>query len=164
MGNDPIDQFTSGFDGPVLLVTTSADGERAGCLVGFATQCSIDPVRFLVCLSRTNRTFRVAAKAELLGVHVLERDDPGQLALARLFGENTGDEMDKFARCAWEEDTGGVPLLLDAPRRMVGRVLDRMELGDHTGYLVEPLHVQAKGRNAPLGLTRVLHLEAGHPA
>ena len=25
--------------------------ERTGCLVGFRTQCSIDPVRFLVCLS-----------------------------------------------------------------------------------------------------------------
>ncbi len=164
MGNDPIAQFVSGFDGPVLLVTTAAGGERAGCLVGFATQCSIDPVRFLVCLSRTNRTFRVAARAELLGVHVLERCDAGQLALARLFGENTGDEVDKFARCAWEEVSGGVPLLLDAPRRMVGRVLDRRELGDHTGYLLEPVRVWVDGRDAPLGLTQVMHLEAGHPA
>jgi flavin reductase (DIM6/NTAB) family NADH-FMN oxidoreductase RutF len=36
-------------DYPMLVVTAAAAGERAGCLVGFATQASIDPARFLVC-------------------------------------------------------------------------------------------------------------------
>src|SRR4051794_41781759 len=46
-------------DYPMFIVTVAAGGERAGCLVGFATQCSINPPRFLVCLSDKNRTFRV---------------------------------------------------------------------------------------------------------
>jgi flavin reductase (DIM6/NTAB) family NADH-FMN oxidoreductase RutF len=164
MGNTRTEEFTSGFDGPVLLVTAAARGERSGCLVGFATQCSMHPARFLVCLSRTNHTFRVAAEAEQLGVHVLARDDPGQLARARLFGERTGDTTDKFARCAWKQGAGGVPLLLDAPRRMIGRIVDRLELGDHTGYLLEPVHVEADGSIAPLGLAGVRGLRAGHSA
>ena len=38
-------------DYPMFIVTVCAGGERAGCLIGFATQASIDPSRFLVCLS-----------------------------------------------------------------------------------------------------------------
>ena len=41
--------LTSALDYPMFIVTVAPDGGRAGCLVGFATQCSIDPVRFLVC-------------------------------------------------------------------------------------------------------------------
>ena len=67
----------------MLIVTAEVDGERAGCLVGFATQCSIQPPRFLVCLSRRNHTFRVAIRADTLTVHVV---GPGDRALAARFG------------------------------------------------------------------------------
>ena len=43
--------LASELDYPMFVVTTAAGGAPAGCLVGFATQCSIDPPRFLVCLS-----------------------------------------------------------------------------------------------------------------
>src|SRR5919106_332536 len=92
----------------MFIVTVAAGGERAGCLVGFATQCSIDPPRFLICLSDKNRTFRVARDADLLIVHLVpqEADD-----LAELFGSETGDEIDKFARCGWSPGPGGAPVL-----------------------------------------------------
>jgi hypothetical protein len=45
-------------DHPMVVVTTRAGNERAGCLVGFATQVSIGPPRFLVGLSKRNRTYR----------------------------------------------------------------------------------------------------------
>lgn len=38
-------------DHPMYVVTAEADGERAGCLVGYASQCSIQPARFMVWLS-----------------------------------------------------------------------------------------------------------------
>ena len=56
-------------DYPMFIVTACADGERSGCLIGFATQASIDPSRFLALLSHKNRTYRVGVRAELLGVH-----------------------------------------------------------------------------------------------
>jgi flavin reductase (DIM6/NTAB) family NADH-FMN oxidoreductase RutF len=68
---------------PMLIVTAEAGGERAGCLVGFATQCSIDPTRFLLCLSRRNHTFRVATRAAALVAHALGPEDR---ALAALWG------------------------------------------------------------------------------
>lgn len=95
-GNDAFDGFVSSLDYPMLIVTTVGGGERAGCLVGFATQCSIDPPRFLVCVSENNRTYRVLRRAETMVVHLVPED---ALQLAELFGGETGDEEDKFARC-----------------------------------------------------------------
>ena len=40
-----------------ILTVVGADGERDGCLIGFATQCSIKPQRFITCISKENRTF-----------------------------------------------------------------------------------------------------------
>ena len=37
-------------DYPMFIVTTHFEGERDGCLVGFATQCSIHPPRLIVVL------------------------------------------------------------------------------------------------------------------
>ncbi len=155
-------EFVAGLDYPMYIVTAvdPGTGERSGCLIGFATQCSIDPYRYLVCISRANHTHRVAAGSPMLAVHVL---GPAQHDLAALFGEQTGDEVDKFARCAWTAGPDGTPLLDACPRRLVGRVLDRFELGDHTGFLLEP--VQEAGEDAPALMFSAVHdLEAGHPA
>ncbi|MFB4319584.1 flavin reductase family protein [Actinomadura sp. 21ATH] len=157
------DEFVGGFDYPMFVVTTAdpRTGTRAGCLVGFATQTSIEPFRFLACLSRRNHTYRVAAAADLLAVHVLGRD---QQDLAALFATETGDEIDKFARCAWRPGPEGVPLLADAHRHLVGRILERADLGDHVGFLLSPIDVAVRTPAAPLNFRSLPDLEPGHPA
>ena len=67
-------------------------------LAGFVTQASIDPVRFIVCISKINHTFGVAVRSTGLGLHLLGAD---QRATASLFGEQTGDVIDKFERVQW---------------------------------------------------------------
>ena len=37
MGESLLDELVAGFDYPMLVVTAAADGERAGCLIDFAT-------------------------------------------------------------------------------------------------------------------------------
>ncbi|PZR51735.1 hypothetical protein DNL40_15160 [Xylanimonas oleitrophica] len=171
MTTDEFDAFVDGLDYPLFVVTAHDGDERDGCLVGFATQTSIDPPRLLVCLSVANRTTRVAAGSPVLAVHVLgERDHP----LAALFGGETGDETDKLARCDWRPGPHGVPLLADAPRLVVGRVLERIPLGDHVGHLLEPVSVRRDagtgdddgegGGTAPLTLADVDDVEPGHAA
>jgi flavin reductase (DIM6/NTAB) family NADH-FMN oxidoreductase RutF len=136
-------RFVGGLDYPVFVVTAAApDGERAGCLIGFATQCSIDPPRFLACLSMKNRTFEVARQAECLAVHALAEDDRDA---AELFGGETGDEVDKFARVRWHSGPGGAPVLDGADAWFAGRVLDVIDLGDHAGFVLEPVDAEADG-------------------
>ena len=156
------DDLVATLDYPMLVVTAASAGERAGCLVGFATQCSIDPARLLVCLSVQNRTYRVARTADTLVVHFLSAADRD---LARLFGEETGDEVDKFAQCEWAAGPGGAPVLQAGRGWVAGRVLDRIDLGDHVGFLLEVGDASAPGAAAAqLGFQQVVDLEAGHPA
>src|SRR3954452_8382588 len=115
---DPYDVLFQATD-PALVIVTVTDGvERDGCLVGFHGQCSIEPLRYLLWLSKANRTYRVARRSDVLAVHVLsDRDEP----LARRFGGLTGDEVDKFAGIDVLDGPQGVPLLVDCPHRMVVR-------------------------------------------
>ena len=148
-------------DYPMFIVTACAGGERSGCLVGFATQTSIDPSRFLVCLSHRNRTYRVAVRAELLAVHFVPAQEEG---LAALFGGETGDEVDKFARCAWRAGPGGTPLLERCPNRFAGRVLERMDAGDHDVFLLEPVLAERGTDSDEFTFHRAKRIEPGHEA
>jgi flavin reductase (DIM6/NTAB) family NADH-FMN oxidoreductase RutF len=121
-------------DYPMYVVTTVGDGERAGCLVGFATQASIDPPRWLVGISDKNHTFRVARAASRLAVHVLGESDR---ELAALFGEQTGDDVDKFAQCHWHDGPDDVPILDDAVAWFSGPILSRDPVGDHVAHLID---------------------------
>ena len=146
---------------PMLVVTAAAGGRRAGCLVGFAAQCSISPPRFVVWLSHRNHTLGVAREAGVLGVHLLSTDD---LALAELFGSRCGEEVDKFAEIPWRRGPEGVPLLEDCPRWFVGRVLERIDSGDHDGFLLEPVAAGTGPWSGQLGFQAVKDLDPGHDA
>lgn len=171
--------LTSAIDYPMFVVTCAdgADGSggRAGCLVGFATQCSIDPPLYLVCISGTNHTEQIARRATFLAVHLLASN---QTHLAQLFGSQTGDEVDKFEQCRWRAGPGGAPLLEECPNRFVGRVVDRRENGDHVAYVLEVVEASADGDSAdggradgggadgfePLTFQQVRELDPGHEA
>ncbi len=154
--------FTAGLDYPMFVVTAAADGDRDGCLVGFASQVSITPDRFLVCLSDKNRTYRIAHRAATLAVHALRRD---QIALARLFGGETGDDTDKLSRCAWSPGPGDSVVLDDAPAWFVGEVLDRVPFGDHTGFLLAPDRAHGSTRGLSLlAFSDATSIDPGHPA
>ncbi len=133
---DAFDALVGQLDYSMFIVTASAGGERAGCLVGFATQSSIDPPRFLACISRRNRTHEVAAHAAVLAVHFVPAD---AAELVELFGSHSGHEVDKFAQADWRPGPEAAAILDACPNWFVGRVVERRGLGDHTGYLLEPV-------------------------
>jgi flavin reductase (DIM6/NTAB) family NADH-FMN oxidoreductase RutF len=160
-GSGPLHELTAGLDYPMLIVTVRAGGERSGCLVGFATQCSIDPPRFLVCISDANHTAAVAAAADSMVVHVVPADG---MDLARLFGEETGDEIDKLDRCEWVPGPDGTPVLTRCRNWFRGRILDAFHAGDHRAYLVEPEETRSDPGQGFLSFQQVRDMEPGHPA
>jgi flavin reductase (DIM6/NTAB) family NADH-FMN oxidoreductase RutF len=163
-----LDRLVSLLDYPMAIVTAAApDGangvERSGCLVGFTTQCSIKPMRYLVCISKLNHTFGVACRAETLVVH-FPTAGPSNRDLAALFGVETGDEVDKFSRCQWTTGPDGVtPVLVDITRWFAGPILDRIDVGDHVGFVVAPTDARCDDDGPQLGFQMVKGLEPGHP-
>lgn len=159
---EAFEKLVSMLDYPMYVVTTSAGDQRAGCLVGFTSQVSIGPPRFLVGLSNKNHTYRIAKDATHLAVHLLPRTHRD---LARLFGSETGDRVDKFSRCGWHEGPHGLPILDDAAGWFVGEVLGRYDLGDHIGHLLEPVAGDAPEEFEQLVTFADVHdLEPGHEA
>jgi flavin reductase (DIM6/NTAB) family NADH-FMN oxidoreductase RutF len=151
----------SELDYPMFIVTASARGERAGCLVGFATQCSIDPLRFIICLSDKNRTFRVAQDAKVLVVHLVPEEAEW---LAELFGSQTGDEIDKFSRCSWTPGPDGTPILDDCGNWFVGRIMQRDPVGDHWAFLLDPVRGESDSSESAVMFQEVEWIEPGHEA
>ena len=166
MSRDAFDALVASADPAMIVVTAAADGERAGCLVGFHSQSSIEPRRYAVWLSKANRTYSVGMRASHFGVHFLTYTD---LAIAELFGAHSCDDIDKFARLPWEEGAGGVPVLTDLPHFFVGRRVGIQDNGgDHVCVTLEVTSEPARsdGDEAfePLRLSSASHIVPSHAA
>jgi flavin reductase (DIM6/NTAB) family NADH-FMN oxidoreductase RutF len=152
------ERLAATLDYPLYIVTTDVRGERSGCLIGFGTQCSIHPPRFLACISNKNHTFPLAGRAAVLAVHVVEEKDK---KLAEIFGGQTGDAADKFAQVRWHY-AHGVPILDACDRWFVGSVLEQIVFGDHVGFLLEPIDTEKAASGEQLTFQRARDIEPGH--
>jgi flavin reductase (DIM6/NTAB) family NADH-FMN oxidoreductase RutF len=151
-------RFAAALDYPLFVVTTSVESELTGCLIGFATQCSIHPPRFLACISKKNHTFQVAAQSAVLAVHIVDENNK---EIAELFGGQTGDSVDKFKAVNWHI-VDGVPVLDACARWFTAAVSERIDLGDHVGHVLEPLSVQAGPDSSQLTYQQAHDIEPGH--
>jgi flavin reductase (DIM6/NTAB) family NADH-FMN oxidoreductase RutF len=162
MAEHDFNTLMSALDSPLIIVTTADERERAGCLVEFHVQSSIEPQRYCVWLSKANYTYRVALHSSHLVIHFLTADD---LPLAELFGTQTGDTADKFAGLPVDSGPGGAPVLRQCPNWLVVRRIALLdEGGDHVCLTTEPVAAQTVGPFRPLRLSHVGHLKAGHGA
>ncbi len=159
---EALDRFSAKTDVPLTIVTTVANGERSGCVVGYWTRSSIDPPRFLVCISKQNHTFEPVMSSDQIALHLVPRE---AVDIVRLFGAETGDEIDKFIHCDWHAGPGGLPILAACPTHAVCGVLDRIDAGDHVALLVAPTLV-VTGPETEVFTQKMAaahHIEPGHP-
>jgi Flavin reductase like domain len=78
-----------------------------------------------------------------LAVHLLSHRHSD---LARLFGGQTGDRINKFDRCSWHSGPAQMPILDGDVAWFVDKTLKRIDVGDHVGFLLEPVAGQASDR------------------
>lgn len=160
MSDTAFNNLMSAANPAMIVVTTAADNEKAGCLVGFHSQSSISAGHYCLWLSKANHTYRVALEATHFGVHFLTTDD---LGMAEHFGTLTGENTDKFAGMDVSIDDTGVPLLGDCPNHML---LERIALlddgGDHVCVTARVLWARAEDPFTPLRTADAAHLSPGH--
>jgi flavin reductase (DIM6/NTAB) family NADH-FMN oxidoreductase RutF len=156
----PYERLLDRVDTPAVVVTTAVGETRSGCLVTFASPCSMEPPRFGVWLSTVNRTYELAAGASALAVHFLSE---AHRPTAELFGGETGFEIDKFARCGWSPGPEGLPVLDDCVGWFVGRIVEWLPTGDHTLHVLAPVaaEVREPGEGRVLGLREVRDISPG---
>src|SRR6516165_8258588 len=153
MAEHDFNTLMAALDSPLIVVTTADERERAGCLVEFHAQSSIEPQRYCVWLSKANYTYRVALHASHLVIHFLTADD---LPLAELFGTQTGDTVDKFASLQVDSGPGGVPVLRQCPNWVaVRRIALLDEGGDHVCLTTGLSPRRLPGRSGRCGYPRL---------
>jgi flavin reductase (DIM6/NTAB) family NADH-FMN oxidoreductase RutF len=153
--------LTSSANYPLFVITAAADGEMSGCLAGFVTQSSIEPVRFIVCVSKTNHTYKIVGRSAGLALHLLGSD---QRDLASLFGESSGDVVDKFSDVSWSTGVTGAPRLTECAAWIEGSVVSSFDAGDHKALLVTVVDGGPGSHQGRLMLGDVSDFEPGHPA
>ncbi len=161
-GEDAVfERLVGSIDPPVFVLTAHDGTERSGCLVGFATQVSIRPPRFLAMVSKLNHTYPIAMATPAVVVHVLREGDH---EVAQHFGGLTGDEVDKFAGIDVVDGPARAPVIVGLDW-FAGRVLRHVDLGDHVGLLLAPHDGSAARSDQPqLGMADVGDIYPGHPA
>lgn len=157
------DRLMASSNSSMVGVLVRSDEGLGGCLVGFHCQCSIEPRRYAVWLSKANHTFRVAATASHLAVHWLR---PDQMATAVVLGTVSSDDVPtKLERLDLTTDPRTqVPVLADHGGYVVGRIVDAHDDGDHVCYVLEVDAAADAGNADRLRFGDVAHLPAGHDA
>lgn len=97
----------------------------------------------------------------MLCLHLLGED---QVDTASLFGELSGDTVDKFADTAWRPGPGGVPVLDDRAAWMAVHILDRFDVGDHQTLYTSPIDAAPGPDQRLLTYGSAPSFDPGHPA
>ena len=144
---------------PMFVVAAAAGGDADACLVGFTSQCSIEPPRFAAFLSKENHTFELACRTEVVVVHRLRAD---QRELAEHFGGTSAfDDPGKLSECDWRPGPAGAPVI-DGCDWFAGRISARVDTGDHVAFVLVPFDGRCT-ETTQLGSQQVLGIEAGRP-
>ena len=159
MSEEDFDSLMASADSALIVVTTAAENERAGCLVGFHAQSSMSPEQYGFWLSKANHTYQVSLRSTHFAIHFLTTDD---LAMAQRFGARSGEDTDKFRGLDLTTDEHGVPLLSAVPNRIVvERIAMLDDGGDHVGVTARVIVAETTGPFAPLRLSHIGDLPAG---
>lgn len=160
MPRNAFDDLMGSANAALLVVTTAVDDVRAGCLVGYHAQASMDPQHYSFWLSKANYTYRAGLLATHFAVHFLTEHDHD---LAEHFASRSGQDTDKFADIAVETGAHGLPYVTALPNRMV---VERISIlddgGDHVCVTARVIDAESDGHFTPLRLTDISDVKPAH--
>ncbi len=121
---------------PVVAITSAWDGKVNGQIAVTVVTSSIvhEIPRLLVGIWKGNYTHEFIINSKAFTVHLLRED---QIPLVKNFGFYTGRNRDKFVEITYSTGITGSPVLDDVHSFAECRVLNVMDGGDMTAFLVE---------------------------
>ena len=144
---DPADcgSMLAGLTAPLAAVSTrSADSVNAQIAVAITSASIVlHRPRLIVQIYRTNHTHDLIANSGVLAVNFLS---PDQLPLIWELGMQSGRDVDKFERIPYSTGETGSPLIPGSFGYLDCRVVNAMDGGDMTAFLVEVLTAQSMGQ------------------
>jgi flavin reductase (DIM6/NTAB) family NADH-FMN oxidoreductase RutF len=138
---------------PVVAITSSWEGKQNGQIAVTAVTSSIvhSVPRLLVGIWKGNYTHGFIMNSRAFTIHLLR---PDQIGLVRNFGFYTGRERNKFENVEYRTGVTGSPVLTDAHSYAECRVLNAMDGGDMTAFLVSVVDGEILSRGEWMTLDR----------
>lgn len=120
---------------PVVVISSSWNGNvNAQVAVTVVTSSVVHSMpRLIVGIWKRNFTHQFIYNSKSLTIHLLRED---QLGLVKKYGFVTGREVDKLKDVDYTVGTAGSPILADVHSYVECRVLNAMDGGDMTVFLV----------------------------
>lgn len=122
----------------VHVITTNFEGQNYGLAAAWALRISGSPYLVMTAIWHRSFTHQFIAKAGYFAINILAED---QIGIARHFGRQTGQVVNKFKRqdIYWESKETGAPILLDALAYLDCQLVDSYNPpgGDHTLFIGE---------------------------
>jgi flavin reductase (DIM6/NTAB) family NADH-FMN oxidoreductase RutF len=137
--------------GVTVATTTGPRGEPVGMTANAFTSVSLDPPLVLLCVARTAASFEAMERAARYAVHILADH---QESVSAAFARSAADGAEKFSTIQWHRADDGLPLLDDCVARIECTIADRIELGDHVGYVGRVELGHSRSELAPLAFFR----------
>ncbi|MBN2168565.1 MAG: rubredoxin [Actinobacteria bacterium] len=133
-----------------LFIVSSIDGETInGQAANAVIQVTSKPPRIAVAINKENYTHQLIEKSGLLAVSILDESAP--LALVGRFGFRSGRDFDKFTGIKYDMTGSGIPCVTEHVLScMEGKVINSMDTGTHTLFLVEVTGAQVLKAGKPL--------------
>ncbi|MBS7651284.1 MAG: flavin reductase family protein [Candidatus Bathyarchaeia archaeon] len=131
----------------VTVVTSKAGSKINGLTIAWATQVSFQPPIVAVSVGKTRYTHDMIQSSRIFAVNILHE---GQVEVARLFGLQSGRDIDKFATIPYETKVTGAPILKDCLAYLDCEVERAIPVGDHTLFAGRIVDANIKADKKPL--------------
>lgn len=123
----------------VFVISIDEDGKPSGMIAGWNMKCSINPPLFAVSLSKKGYTHKLIQESEEFVIAVPNKSIESELVF---FGENHGDEVDKFEVSGIETEAAKFvksPLIRNATINFECKLYNQADSGDHIIFIGEIL-------------------------
>ena len=133
----------------LYVVSSEADGLKAGCVVNTAVQVTAEPIRMSVAVHKDNVTARVIKEAGTFAVTAL--DQTADMPYIGNFGFRTSDTYDKFEKYQTAVSETGSPYCPEHACAMYAcKLIDTVDVGMHYLFVGEVVQAERLSDELPL--------------
>ena len=133
----------------LYVVSSEADGLKAGCIINTATQVTAEPPRMMVAVHKDNVTADVIAKAGKFAVTAI--DKTADMPYIGNFGFRSSNTFDKFEKYGEERTGNGCPY---SPQHICAvfscDLIETVDVGTHYLFIGEVVEAERVSDEEPL--------------
>ena len=120
----------------VYVVTVKKGETMNGITIAWAIRVSHDPPLIMISVGKRSYSHDLIMESKAFALNILAED---QKEIAKNFGLRSGKEVDKFKGIDYVTKVTGSPILKDCIGYLDCRVINHLEVGDHTLFIGEVL-------------------------